>query len=340
MRWQVMLALLILAAPVAADRVVHSDRYEEAGRLLVELRPIFEALDAEVTWVAAVRGIGAERGDLQVAMRIDDHTAYINRVATHLDVPPRLIDSRTRVPLRFVGEAFGGTVTYLGNRVRIAGAGPETVMVYLDGAHPDDEGGVEPIPPLPMPGVGHWSFTANRELTDHELYAYRNSWILTLMRCEILARHGSTFEAEHVATYFRAQPWYHPRADFRMDMLNPIEARNYRTIEAHQIAQSGTLTNCPPDGRWSFTYLGTVTVARCAGKSNWDLTLMRFEIKARKGARSSHAAIQSYFAAQPWYVHLSHYRDSWLTPRERTNFSFILNYQRATFGTPATAPPP
>ena len=54
---------------------------------------------------------------------------------------------------------------------------------------------------------------------------------LTLMRHEILARHGFVFREDPLLReYFESRSWYQPRADFDMGQLSPVEARNFKLI--------------------------------------------------------------------------------------------------------------
>ena len=92
----------------------------ENGRVLVPLRGIFEALGAEVYWDNASRSIISNRGDINLIMTIDSNTMYKNGVAQYLDVPPKIINDRTMVPLRVIGETFGCNVLWENNAVYIS----------------------------------------------------------------------------------------------------------------------------------------------------------------------------------------------------------------------------
>lgn len=81
-------------------------------RTLVPLRVIFEALGAGVQWNEETRTVTAVKADTEVTLVIDGE-AYINGALTPLDVPARIINDRTLVPLRFVSEAMGCQVDWL-----------------------------------------------------------------------------------------------------------------------------------------------------------------------------------------------------------------------------------
>lgn len=91
----------------------------ENGRTLVPLRGIFEALGAEVYWDNVSRSIISNRGNINLIMTIDSDIMYKNGVVQYLDVPPKIINDRTMVPLRVIGESFGCNVLWENNTVYI-----------------------------------------------------------------------------------------------------------------------------------------------------------------------------------------------------------------------------
>jgi len=85
------------------------------GRTLVPLRAIFEAIGADVKWDGDTQTVTATKDGTVVALTIGSKTAYKNNGPVELDVPGKIINQRTLVPLRFVGEAFGSNVVWDGN---------------------------------------------------------------------------------------------------------------------------------------------------------------------------------------------------------------------------------
>ena len=76
-------------------------------RTLIPIRFIAYALEAEIFW----------DGDTQeVTLTLDDEslTFEIGTVMPGMDVPAQIIDGRTMVPLRFISEFFGATVSWNG----------------------------------------------------------------------------------------------------------------------------------------------------------------------------------------------------------------------------------
>ncbi len=84
----------------------------ENGRTLVPMRVIFESLGAEVSWDAETWTAIAVKDDITIKITIDEMKMYKNDEVIELDVPARLIDSRTLVPARAVSEGMGADVDW------------------------------------------------------------------------------------------------------------------------------------------------------------------------------------------------------------------------------------
>lgn len=82
------------------------------GELLVPLRAIFEAMGATVTWDAATMTATGVNGDITVVMAIGSVTPTVNGEIVNISVPAQVFNGRTMVPLKFVVEAFGGTISW------------------------------------------------------------------------------------------------------------------------------------------------------------------------------------------------------------------------------------
>jgi len=86
---------------------------EIEGRILVGMRDIFERLGAQVKWNEAEQMITATRGTRTIILWIGRTYAQVDGATIPLDVPPKLIDGYTYVPVRFPSEALGADVTWL-----------------------------------------------------------------------------------------------------------------------------------------------------------------------------------------------------------------------------------
>ncbi len=98
---------------------------QSAGRVLVPVRFVSEALGAQVEWVRQEQKIVINKGGQQIILYVGQKDVYINGQKNALDVAVRLVNDRTMVPLRFVSEALGAGVKWTeygsGGRVDITG---------------------------------------------------------------------------------------------------------------------------------------------------------------------------------------------------------------------------
>ncbi len=89
----------------------------ENGRTLVPLRAIFEKIGATVEWDGDTQTVIAkstENGTI-IRLTIDSTTALVNGEQVPLDVPAKIINGRTLVPVRFVSDCFGVGVDWNGD---------------------------------------------------------------------------------------------------------------------------------------------------------------------------------------------------------------------------------
>jgi len=88
------------------------------GRTLVPMRAIYEALNFEVEWIEETQTINAVKNDssIRIEMQIGNSQMRIRNVPSpsdiELDVPPRIINGRTLVPLRAISTAIGANVDW------------------------------------------------------------------------------------------------------------------------------------------------------------------------------------------------------------------------------------
>ncbi len=96
---------------------------EQAGRVFVPLRGVFEQLGASVVYQNGQ--INATGDGRNVALQIGSTNATVNGQPQTLDSPPFVQGSRTLVPLRFVAQALGANVDWNNNTstVTITGGG-------------------------------------------------------------------------------------------------------------------------------------------------------------------------------------------------------------------------
>lgn len=93
----------------------------ENDRVLVPLRPIGESLDSNVKWIPTTQKVILKRytqkgNDAIIELQINRRQATVkeNGRTKHitLDVPAKIVNGRTLVPIRFISEAFGEIVSW------------------------------------------------------------------------------------------------------------------------------------------------------------------------------------------------------------------------------------
>ncbi len=139
--WALILAIIVMLVGIFASGLVAAGSYTpgqdiivninnatlrlddppviQAGRTLVPMRAFFEALGADVAWEADTRiAIGNRRG-IEVRIPIGSKQPTVNGQTLNIDVPAQIINGRTYIPLRFVGEALGDEVSWDGKHRQV-----------------------------------------------------------------------------------------------------------------------------------------------------------------------------------------------------------------------------
>lgn len=127
---------------------------EQAGRVFVPLRSIFEQLGATVVYQNGQ--INATGDGRNVSLQIGSTNATVNGQSQTLDSPPFVQGSRTLVPLRFVAQALGANVDWNNNT--------STVTITGSGNRGGGGGGYNGPPRPPMNPA---SFLVNRRPTGY-----------------------------------------------------------------------------------------------------------------------------------------------------------------------------
>ena len=76
------------------------------SRTMVPMRAIFEELGAIIEWDSTTRTVIGKKDDIVIKLTIEDNKMYLNDKVIELDVPAKITDNRTLVPVRAVSEAF------------------------------------------------------------------------------------------------------------------------------------------------------------------------------------------------------------------------------------------
>lgn len=99
----------------------------DRGRVLVPFRDIFEALGADVRWDSQQGKVIASKDNTTIEINIGG-TALKNGSPVNLDVPGKIVNGRTMVPIRFVSETMGATVDW--------DASSQAVVIITNKLHP------------------------------------------------------------------------------------------------------------------------------------------------------------------------------------------------------------
>ncbi|WP_333870351.1 stalk domain-containing protein [Desulforamulus putei] len=128
--------------PATAAQVVIDGKPMEApvmlenGTTLVPLRAIFETLNAIVRWEPADKTITAVKDDVTIVLQIGSTSAYRNGERVSLQVPGKIVNNTTMVPLRFVSESLGAEVHWIDSTqtvvINSAPAQQETALIIHD----------------------------------------------------------------------------------------------------------------------------------------------------------------------------------------------------------------
>lgn len=90
------------------DEKIVSDVYPkiENNRTLIPMRAVFEALQAEVSWDDITRTVTASKNGVQISLKTGSNILYKNGNPIEIDVPSKIENNRTLVPLRAVSESL------------------------------------------------------------------------------------------------------------------------------------------------------------------------------------------------------------------------------------------
>lgn len=89
------------------------------SRTLVPARAVFEELGATVSWVEETQKIFISLEENLILLTVNSSEANINGEIKAIEVPPKIVNDSTMIPLRFVAEALNFDIAWNGNE-RIA----------------------------------------------------------------------------------------------------------------------------------------------------------------------------------------------------------------------------
>jgi len=102
-------------ATVGSETVeIESPPVIEKGFTLVPLRFIAEAFGATLDYNSALQIINISYKATSISLQVGSTIAFVDNVRKELNAPPKIINGRTLVPIRFISETFGAEVLWDG----------------------------------------------------------------------------------------------------------------------------------------------------------------------------------------------------------------------------------
>lgn len=89
------------------------------GYVVVPAREVFGTMGAKVDWKGQEKKVYVDDGKSLIVLEIDSKEAWVNGEVKSLDMPAKLINNKVMIPIRFISEALGFKVEWLGNERNI-----------------------------------------------------------------------------------------------------------------------------------------------------------------------------------------------------------------------------
>lgn len=225
----------------------------ENGRVLVPVRALCEALGASVAWDGKTGIVTVKKGDTLVRLTIGSKIASITEKGVTeviLEVPAKIVNGRTMVPLRLISEAFGAKVDWddqfrLVRVATVVGAEQADVIRLAGG----DWGYPTPFAHYPRgPGSRKMRLIFDTLVTADEnediLPRLASSWEVSgdglvytfKLRNGVKWHDGKPLTAEDVVFSYEYQKKYPPVSSANLSAVKKVEAVDPQTvrIELHQ----------------------------------------------------------------------------------------------------------
>ena len=87
--------------------------YLDNGTAMVSYATVAEYMNIEASFYHEEKMTVLTKGDIHLKMFIDSNTAYINNQKVTLNTPPKIVQNRQVLPLRFVVESLGGKLYWI-----------------------------------------------------------------------------------------------------------------------------------------------------------------------------------------------------------------------------------
>ncbi len=145
------------------------------GRVLIPLRAVSDAFNANTQYLSESKTAVVTYDGSEIRVQHLNVLARIDGQVVTLDVPAQIIDNRMMVPLRFVGEALGAEVEWIGSSKTVVITNPagksskeELIIKGINQARANKGLALlEEIPNYPL-----WPKSSNVDVEQHLLQPY------------------------------------------------------------------------------------------------------------------------------------------------------------------------
>jgi hypothetical protein len=108
------LAWPVWAAPPAGEALMTQTYFGQwLARATAPLETKIQQKEAEIQWLENEIAVLKRRLYTEIQLKAGDPQGFVNGTAYTLETPPVLLDGRTFVPIRFVGEQLGAEVEWV-----------------------------------------------------------------------------------------------------------------------------------------------------------------------------------------------------------------------------------
>ena len=176
------------------------------GRTLVPVREIFETLGGKIDWDNETKKVTVWMDENTIELEINSQLAGVNGVAKDLDVPAKIINNKTMVPVRFILENCGLVVNWDNETKTVSIENPNAIPVEeISG----DDIAEKEIIDIETSGEEHIIIpedlpfnikTFNEKFSKS--FGNRKSINSTYQLCETIARNNMLNEANHITVEF------------------------------------------------------------------------------------------------------------------------------------------
>ncbi len=123
------------------------------NRTLVPVREVFENLGGSVAWDNDTRTVTVQKGETTIKLVINDKLALVNGAQKELDVPAKIINNKTMVPVRFISENCGLVVGWDGETSTVSITEPEALAATEAEPTTSESATAESVPQEPTEPV-------------------------------------------------------------------------------------------------------------------------------------------------------------------------------------------